>query len=80
MWKKNRGAGDIPLTASEIEAKYMENAAIAVTTTQAESIRDLILTLDQCSDVRMITSGLAGIERKWKPDHDQSIERRHPYS
>ena len=78
--EKNRGAGDIPLTASEIEAKYMDNAAIAVTATQAESIRDLILTLDQCSDVRMITSGLAGIERKWKPDHDQPDERRYPHS
>ncbi len=60
--EKNRGAGDRPIAAAEIEAKYLDNATLAVSRSRAESIRDLILTLDECSDARLVANALAGAE------------------
>jgi len=43
----NRGAGDRALTASEIEAKYMDNATLVLPRDKAEVIRDAVLGLDE---------------------------------
>ena len=48
----NRGAADNPVSDAGIVDKYMANARMAVTTGQAERVRDLILQLDALRDVR----------------------------
>ena len=47
---------DRALTASEIEAKYMDNAMLIMKRDKAEVIRDAVLSLDQ-----MIVSDFASI-------------------
>lgn len=47
----NRGADERPLSNGEIVAKFMENAALAVSRDQALRMRDALLTLDECADV-----------------------------
>jgi hypothetical protein len=42
----NRGAGDRALTAQDIEAKYMDNARLAVPERRVREIRDLVLDID----------------------------------
>jgi 2-methylcitrate dehydratase PrpD len=43
----NRGSADRPLTNSEMEAKFTQNATVSVSTSRAQTIRDAILNLDQ---------------------------------
>ncbi|MDB3954120.1 MmgE/PrpD family protein [Alphaproteobacteria bacterium] len=43
----NRGAGDRALSASEIEAKYIDNAILVMKRDKAEVIRDAVLNLDE---------------------------------
>ncbi len=45
----NRGAGDRALTGAEIEAKYFDNARLALPEKRAREIRDAVLNLDQAS-------------------------------
>lgn len=57
----NRGAADRPLSAGDIEAKFFDNAHMAVSRGRAVAIRDAILGLDGAGDVRAIARLLAGI-------------------
>ncbi len=45
----NRGAGDRALTGAEIEAKYFDNARLALPETRLREVRDAVLNLDQAS-------------------------------
>ena len=56
----NRGAGERALSAAEIEAKFLDNAALAVARPRAGAIRDLVLALDY-HDARAVAEGLAEI-------------------
>jgi 2-methylcitrate dehydratase PrpD len=47
MEKINRGAGERALTADEIVAKFMDNAAFALPRERVERIRDFVLELDR---------------------------------
>jgi 2-methylcitrate dehydratase PrpD len=47
--KVNRGAGDRALSASDIEAKYYDNASLAVNRARADAIRDAVLNLEKRS-------------------------------
>ena len=47
--KVNRGAGDRALTASDIEAKYLDNAALAVSRSRADRICEAVLGLENRS-------------------------------
>ena len=47
--KVNRGAGDRALTAADIQAKYYDNASLAVSRAKAEAISDAVLTLEKRS-------------------------------
>jgi len=42
----NRGAGDRALTADEIDAKYRDNARLAVAESRVEEIRDIVLNME----------------------------------
>jgi 2-methylcitrate dehydratase PrpD len=55
----NRGAGERALSAQDIEAKFMENAQMAVSATRARALRDVVLSLDT-RDARDIMRALAG--------------------
>ena len=56
----NRGADERPLTNREIVEKYMENARRTVDGARAAAIRNAILDLDRCGDVRAVAGLLAG--------------------
>jgi hypothetical protein len=43
----NRGAGERALTAQEIEAKYFDNARVAVSEKRAVEIRDVVLDMER---------------------------------
>lgn len=45
--KVNRGAGERALSASDIEGKYFDNAALAVGRARAEQICEAVLTMEQ---------------------------------
>ncbi|MCW5605408.1 MAG: MmgE/PrpD family protein, partial [Burkholderiales bacterium] len=47
--KVNRGAGDRALSAADIEKKYFDNAALAVSAARARSICEAVLNLEQHS-------------------------------
>jgi len=49
QWREdiNRGASDRPLSKTDIEEKFMENACIAVSPSRARALRDAVLSLDQ---------------------------------
>ena len=55
----NRGASDRPLSAADIEKKFMENAKLAVSPRRAGELRDLVLALDDGMDGRELAEGLA---------------------
>jgi len=57
--KVNRGAGDRALTASDIETKYYDNAALAVSRSRADQICEAVLGLEQRS-ARDLARVLAG--------------------
>ena len=54
----NRGAAERPITNEEIEHKFMGNARLAVSSSRAEEIRDLVLAMDSL-DARELAEGLA---------------------
>lgn len=55
----NRGAADRPITNADIEKKFMGNAALAVSSSRAAQVRDLILAMDAGIDARDFAEGLA---------------------
>ncbi|MCB1477216.1 MAG: MmgE/PrpD family protein [Rhodobiaceae bacterium] len=56
----NRGASDRPLSGEEITAKYMENAAMAVSDSTAAHVRDAVLGLDDGISSADLSAVLAG--------------------
>ena len=56
----NRGADDRPLSNGEIAEKYMDNARLTVDGPKAIAIRDAVLGLDRCEDVRAVARVLGG--------------------
>jgi 2-methylcitrate dehydratase PrpD len=56
----NRGAADRPISNEDIVAKFMDNAALAVSTSRAERLRDVILSVDQATSARDLASALGG--------------------
>ena len=56
----NRGAGERPLTDREVEEKYLENAALRLGRQEAGRIRDAVLGLESCPDVRELGEVLQG--------------------
>lgn len=55
----NRGAADKPVSESDIVAKFMDNAALALPREEAAKVRDLILSLDTLRDARAFSRALA---------------------
>jgi hypothetical protein len=53
----NRGAGDRPLSAAEVEAKFMENAAFGGFAARAARMRDAVLGLEG-ADARELEAAL----------------------
>ncbi|MGZ5230089.1 MAG: MmgE/PrpD family protein [Burkholderiales bacterium] len=47
--KVNRGAGDRALSAADIEAKYYDNASLAVNRARADAIREAVLNVEKRS-------------------------------
>ena len=56
----NRGSDGNPLSASDVERKFMENAGRQVSSTQAQRILELVMGLDAASDVMALTEALNG--------------------
>lgn len=56
----NRGAAQRPLTNAEIEAKFMDNAQMAVSRQRAERIRDLLLELQRQESLAALGAALGG--------------------
>lgn len=50
----NRGCADVPIVNADIVAKFMDNAATAVSRDRAERIRDTVLGLDELADARAL--------------------------
>jgi 2-methylcitrate dehydratase PrpD len=59
----NRGSADRPLTQDEIEAKFFDNAAHAVSADKARQIRDHLLGLDDLDDAGALGKALARSQR-----------------
>jgi len=57
---KNRGCVDRPLSASDIEEKFRDNAGRAIAPSRAERIRSLVLALDEGVSARQLAAALAG--------------------
>ena len=55
----NRGSAERPLTNAEVEAKFIQNAAYAMSEQRAGQIRDAVLNLDQAPSARQLESALA---------------------
>jgi 2-methylcitrate dehydratase PrpD len=55
----NRGASDRPISAADIEKKFLENAGLVVSAARAAAIRDHVLALDRCDDAYDFALGLA---------------------
>ncbi len=56
----NRGCADRPLSAADIEEKFMANATRAIAPARAARIRDLVLDLDLGQGARELAAALAG--------------------
>ena len=54
----NLGTPERPLTASAVEEKFLTNAQRVMPRARAESIRDLLLTMESCADINSITTRL----------------------
>lgn len=55
----NRGSADRPLSNDEVEAKFFDNAALAVSDRRAREIRDAVLALDSASSAKAFAEVLA---------------------
>ncbi len=54
----NAGSPERPLTVHAIEEKFMANAQRALTRARAEEIRDLVLDIEHCGDIRALAARL----------------------
>ncbi len=54
----NRGSADKPLSTEALEFKFMENAMRTISREQAERVRDLILTLDDLTELATLSETL----------------------
>lgn len=55
----NRGAADRPITNDQVEKKFMDNARLVVSTSRAEEVRDLVLSMDRGLQAHDLAKGLA---------------------
>jgi 2-methylcitrate dehydratase PrpD len=55
----NRGASDRPLSAAEIEKKFMGNATLVTSAARAQQLLETVLTLDRAPSARAIALALA---------------------
>jgi 2-methylcitrate dehydratase PrpD len=55
----NRGAADRPIVRADVETKYFDNAAMAVSRTRADEMRTAIYRVEQ-NDARALEAALAG--------------------
>jgi 2-methylcitrate dehydratase PrpD len=55
----NRGAADRPITNDQVEKKFMDNARLVMSTSRAEEVRDLVLSMDRDLQARDLAEGLA---------------------
>lgn len=56
----NRGSAERPLTRAAIEAKFRDNAALAISSRRAEAIAEALLTLEHLEDVRALGRLIGG--------------------
>ncbi|MEO7727033.1 MAG: MmgE/PrpD family protein, partial [Burkholderiales bacterium] len=54
----NSGSVEKPLATSAIEEKFLRNAERALSRERATEIRDLILDIERCADIRTLTARL----------------------
>ncbi|HUZ77769.1 MAG TPA: MmgE/PrpD family protein [Chloroflexota bacterium] len=55
----NRGTNERPLSAAEIERKFLDNMSLAVNRATASRVRDAILSLEQCPNARDLAELMA---------------------
>jgi len=55
----NRGASDRPLSAADIERKFLGNAMLAASPSRAQQLLDTVLTLDRAPSARLLAQALA---------------------
>ncbi len=55
----NRGASDRPLSAADIEKKFVGNATLAASPARAQQLLDTVLTLDRAPSARLLAQALA---------------------
>lgn len=55
----NRGASDRPLSAADIEKKFMANATLAASPARAQQLLEAVLTLDRAPSARALAQALA---------------------
>lgn len=56
----NRGSDGNPLSAADVERKFMDNARRQISADRAQRILDLVMGLDSASDVMALTEALRG--------------------
>ena len=54
----NAGSAEKPLAPSAVEEKFLDNAQRILPVSRAREIRDLILSIDRCTDVRTVVAKL----------------------
>ena len=54
----NKGSAEAPLGEAEVERKFMDNAAAALSRVRAEALRDALLGIDRVNDVAEIALGV----------------------
>ena len=56
----NRGSDGNPLSAADVERKFLDNAQRRISPARAGRILDLVMGLDTAPDVTALTEALAG--------------------
>jgi 2-methylcitrate dehydratase PrpD len=55
----NRGTADRPLTQSEIEAKFFDNAQLVIPRSQADAVIEAVMALDKAQDLHRLCDVVA---------------------
>jgi 2-methylcitrate dehydratase PrpD len=55
----NRGTADRPLTQSEIEAKFFDNAQLVIPRSQADAVIEAVMALDKAQDLQRLCDVVA---------------------
>lgn len=55
----NRGASDRPLSAADIEKKFMDNGTLVASPARAQQLMETVLTLDSAKSARVLARALA---------------------